>query len=56
MKRIILLVIIFSATVILTSCRNSSKSCTDKMMDDGYSYEEAQEACDDARNEFHSRQ
>ncbi|WP_334126694.1 hypothetical protein [Empedobacter brevis] len=56
MKRKTLLVLTITATLITTSCRNSSKSCIDKMMDDGYSYEEAREACDDARNDFHSRQ
>lgn len=33
------------------SCENRMKSCINSMMEDGYSYEDAEEICEDARLE-----
>lgn len=55
MKRFIYTIITFSIILITSSCRDSNKDCISSMMDDGYSYDEAQEACEDARSDFNSR-
>lgn len=40
----------------LYSCSGDKKSnCIESMMDDGYSYDEAKEACDDAERDSQAR-
>ena len=43
---------LFFLAVTLNSCFSSSHdNCVDQLVKDGYSYEEAVEVCDDARND-----
>ena len=55
MKKFYILFISLLAIYSISSCRNSSKTCVESMIDEGYSYEEAEEACNDARDEYNSR-
>ena len=55
MKRKLLKISVVLFFFALYSCEDKMKSCVEGMMEDGYSYDEACDACEDAKYESQIR-
>lgn len=55
MKKKLFKITIVIVLLALYSCEDRMKSCVEGMMNDGYSYDEAWDSCEDARYESQIR-